>query len=105
MKSFLKGLSYTILVLGTIGSFCLANVFGKELTYSSYLGKSYTIRDTGLTIGIFAGSLISTLILFAILLGLASILENQETLSTKLVNEIESLKSHIRNIEKANDSD
>ena len=80
MKSFLKNLSYVVLVLGIIGSISLAYYNGNvlNLRYAEYE------RSWPLTIGIFAGSLIGILALFGILNGISEILENQEIICKQI---------------------
>lgn len=81
MKTLLKVLSYINLVLGLIGSFILANKFGKSVSlYSYYSSKVIYERNWALTLGIFGAGILSTLVLFSILYALSEILDAQERL-------------------------
>ncbi len=83
MKSLLRTLSIVELVLGLIGSFVLANQYGNVVDFT-YSGRTYYERNWGLTIGIFTGCLFSVLVIYAILEGLRTVLENQETIYNKI---------------------
>ena len=82
MKGLLRFLAFIDLIAGTIGSFVLANHFGRTISnFNLYSSRIYYDRDWALTIGIFAGSLFGVLVLFAILMSLAEIREAQEGLA------------------------
>ena len=79
MKTLLKVLAYINLVLGLIGSFVLANRFGKSIAYSYYYSSKVIYeRNWPLTLGIFGAGLLGTLVLFSILYALSEILDAQE---------------------------
>jgi len=78
MEKFCKTLGTIILVTGVIGSFVMANIYGKSLYHS------YAIRDNNLTVMIFVCCFFSTLILFAIVYGIGSIIEKQNNILEKL---------------------
>lgn len=81
MKTLLKVLAYINLILGLIGSFILANRFGKSLSYSYYYSSKVIYeRSWPLTLEIFGAGLLSSLVLFSILYALSEILDTQERL-------------------------
>lgn len=89
IKDLLKWLGYIDIVAGSLGSVFLAFHYGQTVDdinlYFSYV--SYE-RDWVLTLGLFAGSFFGVMALFAILMGLAEILEGEEqkeTAAAKLV--------------------
>lgn len=88
--TLLKILAYTVLVLGLIGSFILADKFGQDIhvstsTYFSYT-HTYVERNWGTTLGIFFGSFISILSVFAILYGLSVAIESIDMTYTRIVS-------------------
>lgn len=78
MKKFLKVLSFVVLVLGVIGTIALAIIYGvSEKETVNYLGdfNIKTVIDPVILIEILLCGLLSTVILFAILYGLYTVLE------------------------------
>lgn len=79
IKDLLKWLGYIDIVVGSLGSVFLAFHYGRTVDdinlYFSYV--SYE-QDWALTLGIFAGSFFGVMALFAILIGLAEILERED---------------------------
>lgn len=78
MKKFLKVLSFVVLVLGIIGTIVLAIVYGvSEKEVENYLGdfRVKTVIEPVILIEILLCGLLSTVILFAILFGLYTVLE------------------------------
>ena len=81
MKDFCRVLSWIVLILGLIGAFLIANTYGviTKVSTSKWGNVSTeTQRDWPLTIGIFIGTAISALVIFAILGALAEIIERLE---------------------------
>lgn len=92
MAKFLKALSFITLVLGSIGSIIMAIAFSKteKIVSTIYDTSSKTQINGGLLFGILVSGILASLIMFAILYGLSSILEKMEYHDKKLV-EINSL--------------
>jgi len=74
MKNLCRALSWIVLLCGIFGSLYIAEAYGLEVKTSTITAK----RNWGLTIGIYIGAMISTLVIFAILGALAKILERLE---------------------------
>lgn len=74
-------LGWTMLILGTIGAFILANVFGTETRGYYY---SYEARDWNTTLAIFFGTLLPVCATSFQLLATARIMEVQQKIQEKL---------------------
>ena len=96
MKGLLTALSWVELVGGTISSFIIANKLG--YTIDELLSR-YPTRSWGLTIEWFLASMFSTLVIYAILRGLAMTLENQEIIQEEVSNLKTEIKETQRSIE------
>ncbi len=79
----IKILSYVELVFGTIGSFILAYTYGQEISHVGYTRLYYT-RNWGTTMGIFLAGLFSVALMFVLIYGFYMLLENQETLNSRV---------------------
>lgn len=93
MKKWLNGLGWTVCLLGLIGSFFLA-CYGGMQEYGNYY--TYYDRNWGLTIGIFTGGFISTMIITFVLFALAEFLENQEKILKQQNDILTSIQSQIK---------
>lgn len=98
MQKMLRALAYIDLILGTIGSIVLAKDLGR--TADIFLSSVYYERDWTLTICIFFAGLFGVLVLFAILFSVAEILDAQERLMARLMENKSSIQTPL---EKADD--
>lgn len=98
MQKMLRALAYIDLILGTIGSIVLAKDLGR--TADIFLSSVYYERDWTLTICIFFAGLFGVLVLFAILFSVAEILDAQERLMARLMENKSSMQTLL---EKADD--
>lgn len=85
MKTICEKLGFALLVLGLIGSFLSAYLFGYT-SEISYFGNIETERSWSLTIAIFICGLLSTITISSILLGISEILEKLDKLKTIYMN-------------------
>lgn len=80
-KEFIKTLALIELVLGIIGSFFLS--YSRGIIEPTSRFRDYE-RSWGITIGTFLTSILSVLVLYAILYALYKIIDNQESILYKL---------------------
>jgi hypothetical protein len=83
MKDLCKIMGNVVMVLGTIGSFAIAYQNGLVIRTSMYSIRPE--RSWVMTIAWFLGAMISVMILCTILYSIADVLDNQERLFTRLV--------------------
>ena len=86
MKKLLSALATLEAIFGGIGCFIIAYQAGNVVDFT-FQGTTYYERDWGLTIGIFLGSAFTVLVVFAILVSLCTILENQDAILLRLNND------------------
>ena len=97
MQKMLRALAYIDLILGTIGSIVLAKDLGR--TADIYLSGVYYERDWILTICIFFGCFFGVLVLFAVLFSVAEILDAQERLMARLIENKSSMQTPLEKAE------
>lgn len=97
MQKMLRALAYIDLILGTIGSIVLAKDLGR--TADIFLSSVYYERDWTLTICIFFAGLFGVLVLFAILFSVAEILDAQERLMARLMENKSSMQTPLEKAE------
>jgi hypothetical protein len=83
MKDLCKIMGNVVMVLGTIGSFAIAYQNGLVIRTSMYSIRPE--RSWVMTIAWFLGAMLSVMILCTILYSIADVLDNQERLFTRLV--------------------
>ena len=96
MQKMLRALAYIDLILGTIGSIVLAKDLGR--TADIYLSGVYYERDWILTICIFFGCFFGVLVLFAVLFSVAEILDAQERLMARLIENKSSIHTNLQHL-------
>ena len=78
-STIMKTIARLELIVGIAGSAFIGYTFGASAIYG------HDKQDWGLTIGIFAGCLVSVLLVFAVLLAIVSIMGKQEYHDKKLI--------------------
>lgn len=91
MKKICNVLGVIVFILGSIGSVALGYHFGNVVDFT-YGGSTYYTRDMVLTMSISLSGFLGTLVIFAILMGIGSILNNQEIITYRIA-EIEKRNS------------
>lgn len=85
-KIFCRATAYVVLFFGLLGSFFVAKAYGIDMW--SYRPE----RDWALTMGIFGGGMATICIVSSVLLGIARLIENQESINLTLKNISEEIK-------------